>query len=437
MSFKYCCLCASLATALVLSICVASQQTQNAPPKEVAGIPVNYDETKVGTYTLPDPLLLANGKPVRDAKTWSQKRRPELVRLFEENQFGRSPGRPADMSFDVFDKGTPALDGKALRRQVTAYFSKDKSGPKMDLLVYLPAAARKPVPVLLNLGFGANSSTIDDPGIKAGEVWGRDKKKVPASQGRSFGRINIAPLLEAGIGFATVYYGDIDPDFEGGIPNGVRALYLKPGQTQPAADEWGAIGAWAWGLSRAVDYLETDKGVDAKRVAIFGISRLGKTVLWAGAHDPRIALVIASCSGEGGAALSRRNYGETVKHLVAPTRYPYQFAGNYQKYADDLSKQPEEAHLLISLIAPRPLLLQTGDTDFWSDPKGEFLAAVAAEPVYRLLGQKGLGTDQMPAAGQPIMNTLGYYMHAGGHGTIPSDWEQFIKFLQMHLRSTT
>ena len=436
MSFKYCRLFTALAT-LVLSICVASQQTQNAPPKEVAGIPVNYDEAKVGTYTLPDPLVLANGKPVRDAKTWSQKRRPELVRLFEENQFGQSPGRPADMSFDVFDKGTPVFDGKALRRQVTVYFSKDKSGPKMDLLVYLPAAARKPVPVLLNLGFGANSSTVDDPGIKPGEVWGRDKKRVPASQGRPFGRINVLPLLDAGIGFATVYYGDIDPDFEGGIPNGVRALYLKPGQTQPAANEWGAIGAWAWGLSRAVDYLETDKGVDAKRVAIFGISRLGKTVLWAGAHDQRIALVIASCSGEGGAALSRRNYGETVKHLVAPTRYPYQFAANYQKYADDLSKQPEEAHLLISLIAPRPLLLQTGDTDFWSDPKGEFLAAVAAEPVYRLLGQKGLDTDQMPAAGQPIMNTLGYYMHAGGHGTIPSDWEQFIKFLTLHLRPAT
>ena len=437
MSFRYCCMCASLATALVLSISVASQQTQNAPPKEVAGIPVNYDEIKVGTYTLSDPLVLANGKPVSDAKTWTQKRRPELVRMFEENQYGSSPGRPADMSFDVFDKGTPAFDGKALRRQVTVYFSKDKNGPKMDLLVYLPAAARKPVPLLLNLGFGANSSTVDDPGIKAGEVWGRDKKKVPASQGRSFGRINVLPLLDAGIGFATVYYGDIDPDFDGGIPNGVRALYLKPGQTQPAPNEWGSIGAWAWGLSRAVDYLETDKGVDAKRVAIFGISRLGKTVLWAGAHDPRIALVIASCSGEGGAALSRRNYGETVKHLVAPTRYPYQFAANYQKYADDLSKQPEEAHLLISLIAPRPLLLQTGDTDFWSDPKGEFLAAVAAEPVYRLLGQKGLGTDQMPAAGRPIMNTLGYYMHAGGHGTIPSDWEQFIKFLTLHLRPAT
>jgi hypothetical protein len=324
-----------------------------------------------------------------------------------------------------------------MRRQVTVYFSKDKSGPKMDLLIYLPAAAQKPVPLLLNLSFTANSNTVDDPGIKPGEVWGRDKKKVPAAQGRSFGRLNVAPLLAQGFGVATVYYGDIDPDFDGGVPNGVRALYLKPGQKEPAPNEWGAISAWAWGLSRALDYLETDKGVDAKHVAIFGVSRLGKTVLWAGAHDPRFAMVIASCSGEGGAALSRRNYGETVKHLVAPTRYPYQFAANYQKYANDLSHQPVEANMLIALIAPRPVLLQTGDTDFWSDPKGEFLAAVAAGPVYRLLGQQGLDTDQMPAAGQPIMHTLGYYMHAGGHGTIPSDWDQFLKFLQLNLRSGT
>src|SRR6185503_8574845 len=188
MSFKYPCLFASVATAIVLSICVASQQTQNAPPKIVAGIPVNYDEALVGSYTLPDALVLANGKPVRDPKTWFQKRRPELVRLFEENQFGRSPGRPKDMSFDMFDKGTPALDGKALRRQVTVYFSSDKNGPKMDLLIYLPAAERKPVPLLLNLSFAANSSTVEDSGIKPGEVWGRDKKKVPATQGRAFGR---------------------------------------------------------------------------------------------------------------------------------------------------------------------------------------------------------------------------------------------------------
>ena len=422
-----------ISAAMILSACAAMGQTDRPPAAVVAGIPVNYDEARVGTYTLPDPLLLANGKPVRDAKTWNEKRRAEIVRLFEENQYGRAPGRPAAMSFDVFDKGTPALDGKAIRRQVTIYFSADKAGPKMDLLVYVPANAAGPVPLLLNIGFSANSSTVNDPGVKVGEVWGRDKKKVPAGQGMNFGRVNVARLLDAGLGFATVYYGDIDPDFLGGVPYGVRALYLKPGQSEPAPDEWGSIAAWAWGLSRAMDYLETDKGVDAKRVAIMGVSRLGKTVMWAGAHDTRIALVIASCSGEGGAALSRRNYGETIAHLTEATRYPYQFAGNYGKYATQVDRLPVDAHMLVALMAPRPVLLQTGDKDFWSDPKGEFLAAVAAGPVYRLLGKQGLDTDEMPAAGVPTLHTIGYFMHAGGHGTIPSDWDQFVAFMQMHL----
>jgi (4-O-methyl)-D-glucuronate---lignin esterase len=419
---------------MTLSACAAMGQADKPPAPVVAGIPVNYDEARVGTYTLPDPLLLANGKPVRDAKTWNEKRRPEIVRLFEENQYGRSAGRPSAMSFDVFDKGTPAFDGKGTRRQVTINFSADKAGPKMDLLVYVPANASGPVPLLLNLSFSANSSTVNDPGVKAGEVWGRDKKKIPAGQGMNFGKVNVTRLLDAGFGFATVYYGDIDPDFLGGVPYGVRALYLKPGQTAPAADEWGSISAWAWGLSRAMDYLETDESVDAKRVAIMGVSRLGKTVMWAGAHDPRIALVIASCSGEGGAALSRRNYGETVAHLTEPTRYPYQFAANYAKFANKVDEFPVDAHMLVALIAPRPVLLQTGDKDFWSDPKGEFLAAVAAGPVYRLLGKQGLDTEQMPPAGTPILHTIGYYMHAGGHGTIPSDWDQFLAFMQMHLQ---
>jgi hypothetical protein len=424
-----------VSAAMTLSGCGALAQADKPPAAVVAGIPVNYDEALVGTYTLPDPLVLADGKSVRDARTWNEKRRGEIVRLFEENQYGRSPGRPAAMSFDVFDKGTPALDGKAIRRQVTIFFSADKAGPKMDLLVYVPVNAAGPVPVLLNIAFSANSSTVDDPGVKAGEVWGRDKKKVPAGQGMNFGRVDVARLLDAGFGFATVYYGDIDPDFAGGVPLGVRALYLKPGQTGPAPDEWGSIAAWAWGLSRAIDYLETDKAVDATRVAIMGVSRLGKTVMWAGAHDPRIALVIASCSGEGGAALSRRNYGETIAHLTEASRFPYQFAGNYAKFANQVDKLPVDAHMLVALIAPRPVLLQTGDKDFWSDPKGEFLAAVAAGPVYRLLDKQGLDTDRMPPAGVPILHTIGYFMHAGGHGTIPSDWDQFLAFMQMHLQA--
>lgn len=424
------------------------------PASVVAGIPVNYDESKVGTYTLPNPLVLADGKPVRDAKTWYKQRRPEIVRLFEENQFGRAPGRPSQMSFDVFDRGTPvsftgppspggdsaaasSLPGpevKAIRKQVTIYFTADKSGPKMDLLIYLPAAAHKPAPLLLCISFSANSSTVADPGVKPGEIWDpRQNKRVPAAQGRSFGRLPVGQILSAGFGVATFYYGDVDPDSLGGFPYGIRATYLKPGQTERGPDDWGSIAAWAWGMSRAIDYLDTDSGVDAKRIAIMGVSRLGKTVMWEGASDTRVALVIASCSGEGGAALSRRYYGETIAHLVAPSRYPYQFAINYQKYAQHVDQNPVDANLLVSLIAPRPLLLQTGSTDYWSDPKGEFLAAVAAGPVYKLLGADPLDTDVWPPAGTPILHTLGYYMHEGGHGTLPGDWKVFLEFMTMHL----
>ncbi len=413
----------------------AQASTEKAPPSVVAGIPVNYDESRVGTYTLPDPLKLADGKPVRDAKTWYHERRPQIVRLYEENQFGRSPGRPAGMHCDVFDKGTPALNGKAIRRQITIYFSKDISGPKVDVLLYLPAQVSKPVPVLLNISFSANSSMVDDPGVKHGEIWNKAHKKVPAPATAAFGKVDIPQVLAQGMGFATAYYGDIEPDFDGGLPYGVRALYLKPGQSKPAPNEWGAIAAWSWGLSRIMDYLETDRDVDSKHVALIGVSRLGKTVLWAGARDTRFALVIASCSGEGGAALSRRNYGETIKHLVAPTRFAYQFCGNYGKYADHVDELPVDGNMLVSLMAPRPLLLQTGNKDYWSDPKGEFLAAVAAGPVFELLGAQGLGTTQMPPARTPILHTLGYYMHDGGHGTLPSDWEIFFRFLRMHGQS--
>jgi hypothetical protein len=424
----------------ILLIAGPLSKAQTAPPRPnpnpeiVADIPVNYDETKAGNYSLPDPLKLNNGKPVRDSKTWFDKRRPEIVSMFETQQYGRAPGRPSDESFDVFDKGTPALDGKAIRRQVVISLSKDKDWPKIHLLMYLPAAAKKQVPMLLNINFVAASTTVEDPGVKPGVVWDpKTNTRITPPSGFRFAAIDPRPLLDAGIGFATFYYGDLEPDYADGFSNGIRARYLKSGQMQPAPDEWGAIAAWAWGMSRVQDYFETDSGVDAHRVAIFGISRLGKTVMWAGAHDQRFAAVIASCSGEGGAALSRRVYGETVAHLVAPSRFPYQFAVNYQKYAQHLDQMPMDAHMLVALIAPRPLLLQTGNTDLWSDPKGEFLSAVAAGPVYKLLGKDALDTDVWPAAKQPILHDLAYYMHDGGHGTVPSDWDIYIEFLKAHL----
>lgn len=410
------------------------QATPASPPSVVAGIPVNYDEAKTGEYTLTDALKLNDGKPVRNAKTWYAKRRPEIEELFETQQYGRDPGRPAEESFDVTDKGTPALDGKAVRKQVTISFSKDESWPKIHLLIYLPVNAKKPVPMFFTISFVAVQNTVDDPGVTPDMVWDpKTNTKIEPPKRPGFGHINVNALLDAGFGVATFYYGDVDPDYAGGFSNGIRARYQKAGQTDRAPDDWGSIGAWAWGMSRVQDYFETDKDIDAKRVAIHGVSRLGKTVMWAGAHDQRFAAVIASCSGEGGAALSHRNYGETVAHLTAPTRYPYQFAVNYAKYAGFPDTAPMDANLLIALVAPRPLLLQTGNTDYWSDPKGEFLAAVAAGPVYKLLGKDPLDTDVWPAAKQPILHDLSYYMHDGGHGMVPSDWDIYVQFLKMHL----
>jgi hypothetical protein len=290
------------------------------------------------------------------------------------------------------------------------------------------------VPLFFMISFSANTLTVDDPGVKSGDIWTRDGKKIPASQGRAFGKLDINKFIAQGIGVATVYYGDIEPDFKGGIKFGIRGHYLKPGTLQPASDEWGAISAWSWGLSRAMDYFETDKSIDSKRVVLFGISRLGKTVLWTGARDTRFKMIIASCSGEGGAALSRRDYGENLKHLTDTSRYFYQFAANYHSYAGRVNELPVDAHMLVALIAPRPLLLQTGDSDYWSDPKGEFLSAVAAEPVYNLYGLKGPSTDIMPTAGDSgMLNTLGYYMHSGGHGTVPSDWDIYMVYIKKYL----
>jgi dienelactone hydrolase len=249
---------------------------------------------------------------------------------------------------------------------------------------------------------------------------------------------DVMQFIRRGYGFATVNYADFEPDFQGGLEYGNRKQYLKPGQDSPAADEWGAIAAWAWGLSRVLDYFETDPAVDADRVAVTGVSRLGKTALWTAAADPRFAMAIPSCSGQGGAALSRRNYGETIKLITLPQRYGYQFCGNYAKWGDDPGAAPMDAHMLVALMAPRPVLLQTGDTDKWSDPLGEFLAAVAAGPVYRLFGKRDLETERVPASGVAILHDVAYYMHKGGHGMNAedgtSDWDVYLDFMDMHLK---
>jgi hypothetical protein len=394
----------------------------------------NYDESKVGTYTLPDPLIFNDGKPVRSAREWKRRRR-EILELFATNVYGHSPKAPKHINFDVFETSEAALGGKAIRKQVTIYFSAKKDGPREDMLIYIPAATRKPVPMILTLNFSGNQSVTNDPGVKLPTIWDWKTHVKQQASDESRGRdteFDVDKILARGYGFATICYQNIEPDFKGGYVDGVRPLFFKPGQSEPAPDDWGAIAAWAYGLSRAMDYLEKDKDVDPKRVAIMGHSRLGKAVLWAGAIDTRFAMVLSSCSGEGGASLARRNYGEMVTNLA--DAFPYWFSGNFQKYRDHADQLPVDAHELIALIAPRPVYITAAEDDRWGDPKGEFLACVAAGRVYRLLGAQDLGTSEMPPLNQPIMRDIAFHIRTGKHAVTAFDWDQFLNFADMHLR---
>jgi hypothetical protein len=421
---------ACLLTALVATPCHSGA----AEPADV-----NYDEARVPAYTLPDPLLSVAGKQITDAVQWQKERRPEIVRLFQEHVYGRSPVPPRTIEFEVTSVDNQALGGKATRKQVTIFLTGEKSGPKMDLLLYLPNSARKPVPAFLGLNFYGNNCVDSDPGIDLSRRWMRPTKEVgimnnratEATRGAHASKWQVALVLDRGYALATAYYGDIEPDFSQGWKMGLRGALSEHGtNTMFKPDDWGAIGAWAWGLSRAMDYLERDTAVDSRRVAVIGHSRLGKTALWAGALDERMAIVISNDSGEGGAALTRRCFGETIKHLVAAV--PYWFCERYRDYAGHENALPVDAHMLIALMAPRPVYVASATKDLWADPRGEFLAARHAEPVYRLFGLRGLGVDQMAGPEQPVGDHVGYHLRTGEHDVTAYDWQQYLAFADRH-----
>lgn len=426
---------------------VAATLAAFAVSAAAAPAPANQDETKVPPYTLPEVLVCADGTAVGDRAMWNAKRRPELLELFAREVYGRTPaGRPAKMHWEVNSVDRAALGGKAVRKQVTIWFTGKRDGPKVEVLIYQPVsgggAPGKRWPVFLGLNYFGNLCVNADPGIAMSAAWMRESapqktvknRATDGTRGSHASRWQVETVLARGYAIATAYYGDLCPDRTDGLPESAGgALFGTRGANERDGAEWGAIGVWAWGLSRIMDYLATDAELDAQRVAVHGHSRLGKAALWAGAQDERFALVISNESGCGGAALSKRIYGETVG--IINQSFPHWFAQNFRRYNDRESALPVDQHELLALIAPRPLYVASALGDQWADPRGEFLSVKNAEPVYRLFGAKGLGVEAMPAVDTPVSaGALAYHMRSGVHDITAYDWAQYLDFADTHLK---
>ena len=371
----------------------------------------NYDEAKVPPYTLPDPLVTSDGRRVTDAAMWRSLRRPEILRMYESDIYGRIPANTPKVTWEVVDTDPAAKGNTAIMRRAVGRIGTAADGPRVNMMIYTPSKASKPVPLILLINFGGG------PPVEGRPVSNANFAEPPVA----------ADILARGWGYAMVGYNDIQPDKLNTFNQGVIGQTVAAGQ-QPGPDQWGTIGAWAWGVSRILDYFETDKLVDAKKIAVQGHSRIGKTALWASALDERIAAVYASCSGEMGAALARRDWGETVDDMAQT--FPYWFAGNFQKYSGHWNDMPVDAHMLIALSAPRPVFITGGTADQWADPVGEFLAGVAAGPVYRLLGKNDLGATKIPPLDMPLTKgDIGWHYHTGGHAATPADWSAFVEFV--------
>lgn len=398
----------------------------------------NYDESLVPQFELPAVLTTQDGKAVDSVKMWENVRRPEILWLFEQNVFGRLPQIDVTLRVRSHERAT-VLDGAAIREQQTIYLTEDDSGPSIDVLIYTPAAADGPVPAFLGLNFGGNHTVDPDPAIRLPGSWVRKDGRMKttgnnaseASRGVRASRWDAQQIVSRGYGLVTAYYGDIDPDFDDGFQNGIHQLDAEKGASR-SDDAGGSISAWAWGLSRILDTLEMHPRVDGRRVAVFGHSRLGKTSLWAGATDERFGLVISNNSGCGGAALSRRRFGETV-HRINDV-FPHWFCLKHREYNDNENALPVDHHQLIALIAPRPVYVASAVEDRWADPRGEMLSVYHAGPAYALYGKSGLPSHDAPEIDRPVMTDVGYHIRTGKHNVTSFDWTQYLNFADQHLK---
>ncbi|NJN25846.1 MAG: acetylxylan esterase [Cyclobacteriaceae bacterium] len=396
----------------------------------------NYEESKIPAYALPEILVSKEGQSITSVDQWETIRRPEIVTDFETYVYGRIPKEKFEVQKEVLIEAD-ILGGKAHLKETKLTFSRQGRQISMNILLILPKKIDK-VPVFVGLNFYGNQTILDDPAIAITESWTMQNdhfgivnhKATAASRGVRHYRWPVGQIIARGYGLATIYYGDIDPDKDD-FTDGVHALFYQPGQIRPDKDEWGAISAWAWGLSRSMDFLEQEPAVDASGVLVMGHSRLGKAALWAGARDQRFAMVISNDSGCGGAALSRRKYGETVGRIT--TSFPHWFSDNFDQYANNEDALPVDQHMLVALVAPRPVYVASAKDDLWADPKGEYLSAYRAGEAYRLYNLKGLASETMPEVNHPVGASVGYHMRTGVHDVTDFDWNAWMDFADRHL----
>ncbi len=371
----------------------------------------NYDESKVPSYTLPNVLKSSAGEPIEASNSWEKKRRPEILKLFEDNVYGQVPRDLDSTKFDVKKAANKVLKNKALLKEVTITAWRNEKHVQIHLTLLTPVKRKGPVPTFLLIN-NRDRSLNDPPIDSASDFW-------PAEM-----------MIDSGYGIAAFHVGDAAPDRPEGYQEGVLQLY--PEQLK-ARNGMKAIGAWAWAAMTVMDYFESDTDIDSKKIALVGHSRGGKAALWAGAQDQRFAIVIANCSGNTGAAISRRKFGETIKAINS--RFPHWFADNYKKYNDNEAALPIDQHMLIALIAPRPVYTTNATEDLWADPTGSYLSILEAAKVYNLYQKKATLNSSAPAVGKPIINSIiGYHLREGIHDMTRFDWQQFARFARYHFK---
>ena len=386
---------------------------------------VNKTQSNKVNYTLPSVLLSDKGIKINSINKWEEIRRKEILNHFKNEVYGKIPGKIAPPKIDVIENYTSTLNNKAIRKQVKLTFEKNDKKIYLDLLMYTPKNKKK-VPAFLAYNFGGNHKISFDTKIYLSNQ--DDNTKI--KRGDNISRWPISKIIESGYGLITLNYNDVDPD-KNDFSDGIHSLFYKDRKEKPKKNEWGSISAWAWGMSKVLDYLYTESQIDEKKIILLGHSRLGKTALWAGAIDQRFSIVISNNSGCGGAALSMRRFGEKISDIN--TNYPHWFAKNFHNYNNNESTLPVDQHMLIALIAPRPVYIASASLDSWADPKGEFLSAKNAKDVYNLYGFKEKELKSFPEVNSPIHGQIGYHLRKGKHDITIYDWDQYIKFSNLHV----